>query len=300
MADWDGRGLPPAAAARMQRFRADGVRTSLLDVPGAVGVGSVGLRPVGEVMGSMVQQIGWQGYGGCGYGYGNVFGAFGGPPAGVVGSRGGFLGYQPYVDALYRGYGTAIERMVLEADTMGAVGIVGVSVRERHFGQNTREFVAMGTAVTVQGEVRPDRPFVTDLPGADVAKLLRSGWVPVSLAYGISVAIRHDDYRTQMQTYRFSSNTEIDGYTELVAHVRHEAREAFGWQAARDGADGALVSDMSLGLWALEPSDRHVDHLAQAIVTGTTVARFHRGARPPTRALSILPVRPLRPTGDDA
>src|SRR6478672_8573532 len=67
MADWDGTGLPPAAAARMARFQADGVRTSLLDVPGAASVTGVGLPPVGEVMGCMVEHIGWAGFGGCGY-----------------------------------------------------------------------------------------------------------------------------------------------------------------------------------------------------------------------------------------
>ena len=297
MADWDGRGLPPAAVARMQRFRADGVRTSLLDVPGAVGVETVGLSPVGEVMGSMVQQIGWQGFGGCGYGYGGLFGTMAGPPAGVVGRGAGFVGYQPYVDALYRGYGTALGRMVLEATEMGAVGVVGVTVRERHFGQNVREFVAMGTAVTGAGD-RPRQPFVTDLAGSDVAKLMLAGWVPVTLAYGISVAIRHDDYTTRMQTLRFTSNTEVGGYTELVTFVRHEARELFAQHVQQAGADGAIVSDMSLGLWPVEPSDNHVDHLAQAIVTGTSLARFHHGARPAARALSVIPLRPLRPEDD--
>ena len=66
MTEWDGRGLPPAAAARMARFRADGVRTLLLGLTDAVAAGGAGLTPVGEVMGCIVEHIGWQGFGGCG------------------------------------------------------------------------------------------------------------------------------------------------------------------------------------------------------------------------------------------
>src|SRR5947208_1615301 len=101
MADWDARGLPPAAAARMARFQADGVTTVRLSV--------------------------------------------------------------------------------------------------NHLGQDNREFVALGTAVRGSGDVPLERPFVTDLPGAGVAKLLQAGWVPVSIAFGISVAVSHDDYATLTQ-----------------------------------------------------------------------------------------------------
>ncbi|MDT7635339.1 MAG: hypothetical protein QOI50_7269, partial [Pseudonocardiales bacterium] len=130
MADWDGRGLPPVAAARVARFASGGLRTSLLSVPGAAGVESVGLRPVGEVMGCIVQHIGFAGWQGCGYyGFGGGFGGglgggiggglggglgggipgtFGGGIAGgvnprtVTSSGRGYSGYRPYVDALYR------------------------------------------------------------------------------------------------------------------------------------------------------------------------------------------------------
>ena len=289
MTEWDGRGLPPAAAARMARFRADGVRTSLLDVRGAVSVTGVGLPPVGEVMGCMVQHIGWQGFGGCGY-YGSGFGGWGGPTV-TSGSGARYAGYAPYVDALYRGWDTAIGRMVTEAQTMGADGVVGVRLSQEHLGQDNREFVALGTAVRSEGPVHPARPFVTDLPGADVAKLLHAGWVPVSIAFGISVAIRHDDYATRSQASAWGYNTEVSGYTELVQHVRHDARTRFAEHAARAGAEGAIVSHMGLHIWEREPSEGHRDHVAESTVFGTTLARFHRERTAPTRTLTILPLR---------
>ena len=41
---WDGRGLPPVAQARIARAAADGVRTSLLPVAGAVGLQASGFE----------------------------------------------------------------------------------------------------------------------------------------------------------------------------------------------------------------------------------------------------------------
>jgi uncharacterized protein YbjQ (UPF0145 family) len=287
MTEWDGHGLPPAAAARMQRFQAGGVRTSLLDVPGVTSVTGVGLPPVGEVMGCMVQHIGWQGFGGCGY-----YGPGAGWGLGTVTSGSGarFAGYRPYVDALYRGYDSAIARMLTEAQTMGADGVVGVRLTVEHLGQDNREFVALGTAVRGQGTRHAPRPFVTDLPGADVAKLMHAGWVPVSIAIGIAVAVRHDDYATQAQARAWGQNTEVSGYTELVQHVRADARHAFERHASRAGADGAVVSHMDLHIWEQEPSEGHRDHVAESTVFGTTIARFARGPAP-TRALIVLPLR---------
>jgi uncharacterized protein YbjQ (UPF0145 family) len=286
--EWDGRGLPPAAAARMARFRADGVRTSLLDVRGAVSVTGVGLPPVGEVMGCMVQHIGWQGFGGCGF-YGYGWGGGGTTVTSGGGAR--YAGYRPYVDALYRGWDTAIGRMVTEAQAMGADGVVGVRLSQEHLGQDNREFVALGTAVRGAAGPHPARPFVTDLAGADVAKLLHAGWVPVSIAFGISLAVRHDDYATQSQAGPWSGNTEVAGYTELVQHVRADARAQFAAHAARAGADGAIVSSIGLHVWEREQGEGHRDHVAESTVSGTTVARFTRGPTAPTRALTVLPLR---------
>ena len=291
MSEWDGHGLPPAAAARMQRFALDGVRTSLLDVPGMASISGVGLPPVGEVMGCIVEHIGWQGFGGCGY-YGPTAGWAAGWGSTVTsGSGSRYAGYKPYVDALYRGYDTAIERMVLEARSMGADGVVGVRLSVTHLGQDNREFVALGTAVRGTGDVHVPRPFVTDLPGADVAKLLHAGWVPVSIAFGISVAVRHDDYATLSQARSWGWNTEVSGYTELVQHVRDDARDRFQQHAARAGADGAIVSSMDLRIWEHEPNEGHRDHVAESTVFGTTMGRFHRGPTAPTRSLTILPLR---------
>ena len=61
--DWDGQGLPPAALARMERGRSSPVRSSLLSVPGHVGVEACGFSVVGEVMGCIVETHRFHGLG---------------------------------------------------------------------------------------------------------------------------------------------------------------------------------------------------------------------------------------------
>ena len=59
----------------------------------------------------------------------------------------------------------------------------------------------------------------------------------------------------------------------------------------RAGADGAIVSSIGLHVWEREPGEGHRDHVAESTVSGTTIARFHRGHTAPTRALTVLPLR---------
>jgi hypothetical protein len=57
------------------------------------------------------------------------------------------------------------------------------------------------------------------------------------------------------------------------------------------GADGAIVSSMDLRVWEIEPGENHLDHVAEATVFGTALARFHTDTAPPTRTLTFLPLR---------
>ena len=288
MAEWDGNGLPSAAAARMARFEAGGVRTSLLDVAAMVSTSNARLPPAGEVMGCMVQRIGWLGYAGCGY-YGGYGGRSWSPPTVTSGQHRGLAGYRPYVDALYRGYDTAIERLLTEARAMGADGVIGVRLTVTQLGEDYREFVALGSAVRSPGRVHPPQPFVTDLPGTDVAKLLHAGWVPVAIAIGVSVAVRHTDSRTAAQMTSQAGNTEVSGYTQLVRRVRADARAQFAERAARSGADGVLVSTMDLRTWD-QVAGGCRDRVAESTVIGTAIARFGTGRPPAGRALAVLPL----------
>jgi uncharacterized protein YbjQ (UPF0145 family) len=289
---WDGRGLPPVARARIERAAAGGVRTSLLSADGLAGLEVAGFDVVGEVLGTAVMQIGFSGYGGCGWSPGFTGGYYGGPASVSRPSR--WSGYEPYARAVREGRDTALDRMLQEAAALGADGVVGVRFTDERMEGQKREFMALGTAVRSRGRERPKTPFSTDLGGQDVAKLMAAGWVPSGIAYGISIAVRHDDWRTQSQTGWMAGNTEVSGYTELLTHVRAEARRDFAAGAAEYGGDAALMTGLTSRMWEIEPGENHRDHVAECIVTGNAIARFHTGRRPTTSSLTILPLRSLR------
>jgi uncharacterized protein YbjQ (UPF0145 family) len=287
---WDGRGLPPVAADRVRRAAEGGPWTSMLTVPSAAGLSATEFEPVGEVMGSIVTNIGWRGYGGCG--------AWGGGFAGGLGPMTPVPAFAPYVDALRHGYDTALHRMQLEAAGIGADGVVGVTLTAEPFAQGSREFVALGTAVrSRRAHDRPRQPFCTELAGQDVAKLLAAGWLPVHIVYGIALLIRHDDMRTRSQASWMGGNTEVTGYTQLVTAARAGARGDFARRVAAAGAEGAIVSAMGVGMHEIEPSENHRDHVAEATVFGNALLAVEHPAAPArSSSLTYMPLRSTRET----
>jgi len=269
----DGDWLPDVARARLARFDETGLKTSLLSVAGAVGIESVGLSAVGEVMGCIVQNIGWTG--GLNYGMG-----------GFVGS----VSFQPYVQALYHGYDTALARMTTEAKSMGADGIVGIRLTRSALAESSQEFMALGTAVRANSTRRPRSLFTTELPGQDVAKLMYAGWVPARIAIGIAVESQFLDWASRSQMSVMAGNTEVTAYTQLINRVRAKSRQAFASHARNARADGAIVASMGLRSWHQEAGNTPL-LCAESTVFGTTIARFHTGRRAPTKALTIMPLR---------
>ena len=284
-APWAGVGLPPAASQRIERANASNVAGSLLGVADAAALEGVGFTAVGEVMGCLVQHLGWAGWG-CNY----VIGAPSQVYTSAYRSRwGGGMG--PYVDALYEAWDKALGRMLAEASALGADGVVGVSIKERFLEGDNRELMLVGTAVRGRYRTRAQHPFVTDLSGTDVAKLLHAGWVPCGLAYGLSVGIRHDDYRTQNCVSIWSGNNEVPGYTDLVHTVREDARHQMSVRARRHGGEAVVVSDMSLRTWEIEPAQGHRDHCAEAQIVGTVATQYSRRLHSTTNSLTILSLK---------
>jgi uncharacterized protein YbjQ (UPF0145 family) len=302
VSQWDGRGLPPVAADRVARANSSGVHTSLLSVAAATSLQSVGLDAVGEVMGCIVEQIGWQGYVGCGayVGFGGSFGLA--PPTAIGSRQSRWAAFRPYADAVRHGYATALSRLFLEAAALGADGVVGIRLNLSNL-DGAREFMALGTAVRARSNVRPARPFTTNLSGNDVAKLIQAGWVPASLIVGFDMAIRHDDWQTRVEAGSWS-NVEVSGYTELTQHVRSIVREDVRQQVRQLGADGFVASTIDMRVFEVEPAENHRDHVAEAVIIGTALAQFRSttaGAGRSRRdrvadrphALSVLPLADL-------
>jgi hypothetical protein len=157
---------------------------------------------------------------------------------------------------------------------------------------NCLEFKVIGTAVRARGPHHVQRPFTSHLDGQGFAKLLGAGWVPVELLVGMSVGVRHDDYWSRSQRNSWA-NVEVSGFTKLVHLVRSDARRQLQLQGTGRGGDGLIMADSRLRVWSescLQATDEAKDHVAEATMVGSTVARF----RVRQQAAGCGGVQPLR------
>ena len=108
-----------------------------------------------------------------------------------------------------------------------------------------------------------------------------AGWVPAGLVLGIAIGARHDDWVTVTQTRWGSGNTEVQGYTDLVNATRHDARHQLELDVARHGADGVVLQEMDVRVGEHEcpVQEGRRDHVLEATIIGTAIARFGRRAR---------------------
>jgi hypothetical protein len=73
-----------------------------------------------------------------------------------------------------------------------------------------------------------------------------------------------------------TGNAEAPAYTDLIVQVRHDARNRLELAVHELGADGVVVSAMTLHVRssACRAHPGGTDHFAEAVITGTAVARF--------------------------
>jgi hypothetical protein len=297
---WSGAGLPPAAAERMAEIKGSGTWTSALSTSEFAAIRGVGFEPVGQVMGSAVYHVGrsgaYWGYHDClfqGAGFGFSYGNIGNAPIALSGQGAPSAGLVAVFEKARR---TALDRMTAECAALGGDGVVSAELTMAPFAAqpNCLEFKVIGTAVRAKGPHRPRRPFTSHLDGQGFAKLLASGWVPVELLVGMSIGVRHDDYRTQSQSYSWQ-NVEVRGWSELVHGVRADARRQLQLQGARHGGDGIIMASSALRVWregcirARNRNSEGEDHVAESTMVATTIARF-RTREPAPTTLSVLPL----------
>jgi uncharacterized protein YbjQ (UPF0145 family) len=288
--------LPAVAEARMAALRSSGTWGSALTVDEFAAIRSVGFEPVGQVFGAAVYSAGSD----SGYACAGAPGPSGdGPPprpATEVSGNGGAGSFGPLVQGIDQARHTAVDRMITECAELGGHGVVGVHVSRDTFPLGGVQFIVIGTAVRAPGAARGQAaPFSSDVSGQDFAKLIMTGWVPVGLALGISIGSRHDDRDTARQARWTSGNAEVAGWAELVSQARHDARRQLESDVERLGAEGAVIATMQLRVRQRDcPATvgRH-DHIAEATLIGTAVARFARtGPRhhgPPLAVMSLNP-----------
>lgn len=256
-------------------------------------VRSVGFEPAGQVFGAAVYPLYATAAVSC------PGTAMLSPLPGAPGKTAGWTGPAARIgQALHDGYRTVIERMTGECADLGGHGIVGASLQVTEtpgdsFTAATVEFTATGTAVRGRGCPPLARPFTTGLSGPDFARLLTGGWVPAGIVLGVSVAGLHDTLVTTSSGPWGTGNAEVPAYTNLIGCARHDARSRLAEAVRGLGAEGVVVSAMTLRVRS-DSCHAHAvgaDHFAQAVITGTAVARFADRRNPaPPQGLAVLPL----------
>jgi len=190
--------------------------------------------------------------------------------------------------------------MTGECSDLGGHGIVGASLQVTEtpgdsFTAATVAFKVIGTAVRAKGCPPLPGPFTTELSGSDFAKLLMDGWVPAGIALGISAAGLHDNLATTSSGPWGTGNAKLPAYTDLMTYVRQDARSRIEQTVRALGADGVVVSAMTLHVRSdgCRAHPGRTDHFAEAVITGTAVAKFAgRRKATPAPGPSVLPLGP--------
>lgn len=286
----------------MAGLRRGGAWDSALSADGFAAIRTVGFEPVGQVFGAAVYYLSATAGVSCPGGARRYLLRDGPPEApgssattvsgqGIPGPAG------RVAQALYDGRRTAIDRMAGECADLGGHGIVGASLQVEEipadsFTAGAVEFTVIGTAVRARGCPPLARPFAADLSGQDFAKLVMVGWVPAGIALGISVAALHDDLLTTRSGRWGTGNAEVPAYTDLMIQARQDARSRLEQAVLGLGAGGVVVSAMTLRVRsdACRAHPGGTDHFAEAVITGTAVARFadQRSAAAPPPSLAVL------------
>ena len=274
--------LPAVAAARIAQLRSSGTWGSALTADEFAAIRSVGFEPVGQVFGAAVYSAGSASGYGCPGGWGSSGGGLPPGPVTQVSGRGGVGSFGPLVQTMDQARHTAVGRMITECAQLGGHGVVGVRLSRGSFPLGGPQFTALGTAVRATGAAHgPPVPFTSEVSGQDFAKLMMTGWVPAGLVLGISIGSRHDDRRTGRQARWGAGNAEVAGWTELVSQSRQDARRQLERDVKRLGAEGVVIATMEM---RVRERDCPVtvgrrDHIVEATLIGTAVARFSRAGQ---------------------
>jgi uncharacterized protein YbjQ (UPF0145 family) len=243
-------GIPLAAERRLRELgERGGAFTSDLSVGDFALCHQLGLKPVSQVMGSSIYQVGYQ------------------STPWPSGMGGGFMfEMQALSEAWNEVRELALGRLAQEAGHLGADAVVGVDLRtgEHDWAENAIEYVVIGTAIRrdqprqAEGHTRADRysrqsgPVLTELSVADYAKLLSAGVEPLGVVAWSSVFFVGASYSTQMMSgiggMGFTQNQELPEFTQGVYSARESVVERLTHQAAKLDASGVIGVRIAHGI----------------------------------------------------
>lgn len=221
-------GITVAAERRLGELRTGaGSFTSDLSVSDFALCHRLGLRPLSQVMGSSIYQVGYQ-------------------PAGWPMRMGGAILME--LETLSQAWNEvrrrALNRLELEARHAGADAVVGVhiSTAAHDWAEGGIEYVIVGTAVAREGAQRREQPVLTELSVSDYTKLLAAGVEPLGIVAWTSVFFASYGGGWMMEPGRMgmTQNFELREFTAGVYGAREQTMERLNLQAQQLGASGIV------------------------------------------------------------
>jgi uncharacterized protein YbjQ (UPF0145 family) len=155
--------------------------------------------------------------------------------------------------------------------SLGANGVLGLRLEIKQsiksINRHAVQYQMTGTAVRA-----PEWAgwFTAHLSGDEFAKLLRAGWMPVSMIAGTAVGLRHEAARL---------NAEVQTWTDVMQRTRAEARSDLSAQLKAKGADGALLaSEKTESELHSCPLGRGKDRIVRTTLLATAVTELAPGS----------------------
>jgi uncharacterized protein YbjQ (UPF0145 family) len=230
-------GIPLSAERRLKELSAGssgGTFTSDLSVNGFALCHQLGLKPLSQVMGSSIYQMGYQGAWGANYGSGGIL-----------------MELDTLSEALNEVRGRALVRLGEEARHVGADAVVGVQTRagesELETGTLALEHVVVGTAVRREG-AHAKHPVLTELSVAEYAMLLQGGFEPLGIVAWSSVFFTSYVFGGMVGGGMLAGgsltmgvrNFELREFTQAIYTARETVMQRITGQAASLGASGVV------------------------------------------------------------
>jgi uncharacterized protein YbjQ (UPF0145 family) len=228
-------GIPLSAERRLKELdERGGSFTSDLSVNGFALCHQLGLKPLSQVMGSSIYQMGYQGTWGAEYGSGGLL-----------------LELDTLSEALNAVRSRALVRLGEEARHVGADAVVGVQTRagesQLDTGTLALEHVVVGTAVRRES-ARVKHPVLTELSVAEYAMLVRGGFEPLGIVAHSAVfftsyvfgGIVGGGMLAGGSMMMGAQNFELREFTQAIYSAREAVMQQITGQASALGAAGVV------------------------------------------------------------
>jgi uncharacterized protein YbjQ (UPF0145 family) len=219
--------IPLQAERRLREMAASGAPfSSTLSVDEFALCSKLALKPIGQVLGASVHQVGWQNLPwSASWGDGLIF------ELDVISSA--------WEEARRLAFG----RLAEEARHLKADLVVGVRLHRGSYdwAVGAIDYVVNGTAVRRPGSEGSRTPLLSDLSGQEVWQLHEAGYAPVGLVAATAVFFVSPSYSTQWaQLATNTVNQELTDFTQGIYAAREHALRSLTTQANANRADGIV------------------------------------------------------------